>query len=273
MIGRLSFIVITLFWVTMNVLLWRYEFGDRNEPGSMVPVEMVWRRILNAPDHSTLQVMHHGRKIGYCRWTPNVGQEKSTETQTADTEIGPEGMIRKPSGYTIDAEGSISLDQFVSRLRFNCYLKLATNRVWEEFQLRLGLRPNAWEVQAIASEQLVRLRVDDESGQFTRWFSFQELQRPDQLLHQFGGSLLPLTLQTLGIPTASRDLSSLSPGLKWKANVDWLKIGQARVRCYRLRAKLWDRFQVTIYVSTTGEILRFELPDEIVLINDGLLYF
>jgi len=42
------------------------------------------------------------------------------------------------------------------------------------------------------------------------------------------------------------------------------------VRAYRLQTRLLDRFQALIFVSSVGEILRIELPDEIILVNDQL---
>jgi hypothetical protein len=40
------------------------------------------------------------------------------------------------------------------------------------------------------------------------------------------------------------------------------------VRAYRLKATLLDRFHATFYVSPVGEILRVELPNKIVVVND-----
>jgi hypothetical protein len=48
----------------------------------------------------------------------------------------------------------------------------------------------------------------------------------------------------------------------------WITVGHASVRVFRLAAKLLDRFQVVIFVSPVGEILRVELPDEWLLVND-----
>jgi hypothetical protein len=49
-----AFLLIALFWVTMNVLLWRAEYSARDEAGSVVPVGVAWQRILTAPDRSSL---------------------------------------------------------------------------------------------------------------------------------------------------------------------------------------------------------------------------
>jgi hypothetical protein len=50
-----------------------------------------------------------------------------------------------------------------------------------------------------------------------------------------------------------------------------LRVGHTDVPVYRLRTRLLDRFVVTIFVSRVGEILRVELPYDVVLKNDQLL--
>ena len=42
------------------------------ELGSSVPVELVWKKILTAPDPSRLEIMHNGQKVGDCQWMANV---------------------------------------------------------------------------------------------------------------------------------------------------------------------------------------------------------
>ena len=37
-------------------------------------------------------------------------------------------------------------------------------------------------------------------------------------------------------------------------------------------ARLLDRYPIVIFVSRVGEILRVELPDNLVLVNEGLNY-
>ena len=55
MSARLTFFAIAAFWLTMNVLLWQAEYGSHG--GEMdVPPQIVWRKILTAPDASSLTV-------------------------------------------------------------------------------------------------------------------------------------------------------------------------------------------------------------------------
>ena len=79
---RLLFWLITAFFITMNVLLWRSEFGGRSGSGSTVPLETVWHKMLIAPDNSRLEIRHHGKKIGYATWQPAVlGREEQEQRQ------------------------------------------------------------------------------------------------------------------------------------------------------------------------------------------------
>ena len=74
MFNRVYFPLIALFWIVMNTLLWRAEFGGGREFGSAVSPEVVWQKILTAPDDSTLEISLKEKKIGYCRWSANAGE-------------------------------------------------------------------------------------------------------------------------------------------------------------------------------------------------------
>ena len=65
MARKLSFALITLFWITMNALLWRAEFAGK-EVGAEVPVSLIWQKILTSPDDSGLAVheIMDARKFG-----------------------------------------------------------------------------------------------------------------------------------------------------------------------------------------------------------------
>ena len=49
---RITFLIVTAFFVTMNVLLWRSEYGARGHQGSPLPSELVWEKVLTSPDNS-----------------------------------------------------------------------------------------------------------------------------------------------------------------------------------------------------------------------------
>ncbi|MDB6125372.1 MAG: hypothetical protein JWQ71_4365 [Pedosphaera sp.] len=268
MFSRIAFLVIAIFWVTMNVLLWRSEYGGGNRFGSVVPLEVVWQKILTAPDNSSMEITHRGEKIGYCRWSATVQEPVAPKTDT--DEPPPEGMVEILSGYRIDFEGNIGLSDFANRLRFDSNIKLTTNHVWKEFSLRLNLRPSSWEIRSQASEQAIHFKSEDDEGKKEKVLKFADLQNPELLAREFD---LPLPVQLLGsfgLTGNAKNTAPLSLGLAWEARNDWITIGHTSVRAYRLKAKVLDRFPIVIMVSRVGEILRVELPDDWVLVNDQL---
>lgn len=267
--SRIAFLLITLFWVTMNFLLWRSEFGGGNHSGGVVPVERVWQQVLTAPDNSSLEILHHGQKIGFCRWAATVGDEPAPGKANGD-EVPPEGMVERLSSYRINFEGNVGINDVKNRLRFDLELKLAANHAWNEFNLRVNLCPDAWEIHSVAAEQLVRLKTTDEEGKSERILKFSDLQNPDALLRELGAPAGLGLLGALGGPSGSKTGLPLALGLRWEARNDSVTIGHATVRAYRLQAGFLDRYRVTIFVSRVGEILRVELPDELVLVNDQL---
>jgi len=270
--SRLPFVLITLFWVTMNYLLWRSEFKATHEMGSPVPVESVWQKVLTAPDNSTLGIYHHGRKIGFCRWAANVGEELATGQISSD-EFKPEGRVTKLTGYTLDLEGNFSLNETTNHLRFDLNLRFSTNHVWQELYLRGSMRPDSWELRSKAADQKVKLTVEDETGHWEKALTFSELQDPGFLLQEFGGPLGWALLGNIGISGRQNSLGNLGLRLNWAARNDWMKFGHSRVRVYRLQARVLDRFQASVFISRVGEILWVQLPDEIVLSNDAFTHF
>ncbi len=266
MVQRVVFSCITIFWVTMNVLLWRSEYAGSNAVGSVVPVETVWQKILTAPDNSSLEVYHHKKKIGFCRWAAAVTEEASSSGVAS--EEAPEGMVRRATGYRIDFDGNVTLADFPSRLRFNSNVRFTTNHVWQELTLNLNMRPLTWEIRSTAAERALHLRTEDEMTTSERVFKFSDLQNPQARLQDLAMPL-PLPLLNSALPLNS-NFFPLAPGLKWEARNDWFQIAHASVRAYLLEARILDRYPIKIFVSRVGEILRVELPDEILLVNDQL---
>ena len=268
--SRLFFLLVTSFFLTMNVLLWRTELAGRGQPGSTVPPEVVFRKMLLAPDDSRLEIRHHRAFAGSLTWSPSIGEEH-TWGKTISDEPQPEGMIKKVTGYNLLCDGFIVLDAS-TRARFEFHIRLNTNYVWQDWRLRLNLRPapHAWEVRSVAAEQTVRFISEDDAGISERLFNFSELKNPEKILRELGGPFLPGTLMALGIPLHAPSSSALSLGLTWQARNDRLPIGHAHIKGYRLKARLLDRFEAAIFVNALGEVIRVDLPDEIVLMNMGL---
>jgi hypothetical protein len=223
--------------------------------------------VLTAPDSSSLKVFYHGDNIGFCHWTTSVGEDLA---KLKDDALPPEGMIERVTNYRIQLEGNVAVKDLRNRARFDCQLKLTTNQVWQEFNLRLTMRPAIWEVHCVAAEKKVHIKVEDEDGGFDRVFHFAELQTPDGLVSELLGPSAYLAISSLGLLDIPRNGSVPASSLKWDARNDIVRIGPATIRAYRLQAVLMDRFTAVLYISRVGEILRVELPNGIVLANDQL---
>lgn len=278
---RLAFLVITAFFLTMNVLLWRSEFRPQGE-GTPVPLAGVWERILRAPDDSDLEIFQHKKKIGHLRWAANAGELATTNAPAAGDNL-QEGMVRKVGGYTIDIlDGRLDLGADRKRLRFTMNTAFSTNHQWQTFGVQLIQRPLSLDLAASATNETftVSFREGDEAVQ--RTLTFAQLRDPKALLQELAGPI-PLALLTggmlgvLGGSGAAPELTALpafqklSLGVQWDSRQDWLKVGSAKLRCYRLHARLLEKHQITVYVSRVGELLRVELPNDIVLQNTRML--
>jgi hypothetical protein len=271
MFKRATFFTFLMFWVTMTYLLWRSEYLVRNQSGSTVPVSLVWRKILNAPDASSLEITHNGRKMGYCRWSSSIGQELAESKLLTDAAATSAGPAVVTSGTKLELEGKFLLGDDPTRLQVHGELLLATNDEWLEFNLRLALKPDAWEVHSRASDKTIRLRTDGDEGPAEHIYSFTDLQNPLTLLKDFGVSA-PIGMLGMLAPSANPQKGhSLAFGLEWKACNDWFSVGHTSVRAFRLDAAVLDRYRMRIIVSRVGEILRVDLPDGWSLVNDQLL--
>src|SRR5262245_10696628 len=179
---RFFLLVVTAFFITMNVLLWRSEFGARHRYGAPVPAETVWEKVLTCPDNSFLEIRHKGGKIGRAAWTANIGEALSS-SKILNDELPPEGMIQQLAGYTLDFDGNVTLEE-LSRARFHCNLKLDTNQNWQELTLKVSLRPFSWAVHASEPLQTVTLTAEDDEGRNERVLTFADLRSPDKLLRE-----------------------------------------------------------------------------------------
>ncbi len=266
MLARTIFAFIVLFWLTMNVLLWRAEFGERSRGGSAVPVEVVWRKMLTAPDSSSLDVLQRGRKIGFCQWTTRV-----TEELAKLDEAPPGGMAEAAAGGRIRFNGSLSGADFADRMRLDCDLRLATNYNWQEFSIRLNFNPVLLEIQAVAASQTVRIKVAGGDQTFERVLGFSDLRDPHALLNELNVPPAAGLPGSAGWPALPPGAGWPGLGLKWEAYSDKLVIRHEPVRVYRLQTRVLDRYPIVIFVSRAGEILRAELPEGIVLLHDRLI--
>ena len=263
MSGRITFAAIALFWVVMNVLLWRAELGGGRETAAEIPIETVLERVLDAADDSVLTLRHHGEAIGQVRWNPSIVEGIGDTNTTANL---PEGMVRTPSGHLLDVELNLFGDTPSSRWRVLSHVSLNTNHVWRDLSLRLIQRPNLWEFTAVNGEKTVRLRTEEGHTASEQTFALSDFANPLALMGPYA-ALLPKNLLP-GVPLPGA--TGVRPSIAWSARNDWLRVGHNRVRVYRLKVKLFERFEAVAYFSRAGEMLKVTLPDGLVLVNEAL---
>ncbi len=270
--SRLWLVVVALFWGLMNLLLWRSEYGDAASLGSSLPVEVVWRKILETPDASGLEIRQKGKKIGFCRWS--VIQETpvdfEADLEPVDGQDELDGMIEEILGFQIQLEGNLSTGTEEGRyLRFGLSTQLeADAETWTEVDLRIGKKGNWLQLDARRDRDDVRFSHLFEGNQSEFSFSFEDLRNPSALLSGLG-----VPLPWVGMPRLAGmpgfNLADLQLGLEWEAGSEFVTIAHTRVRVYFLRANLFEKQSVSLVMSRAGEILRAELPNDIVLVNES----
>ena len=253
MTSRIAFAVISVFFVVMNALLWRSEFGDKDH-GAALPVSVVWEKILSAPDDSHLEVIHKGKRIGSFRWSANALEAAATGKVANPDEI-PEGQIKKISGYTIDiAEGALFMDDKAKRLKFQMSSEFTAQHTWKKVEITAVHKPTVFEITASSADESLHFKVREDRELFERRLTFAEMRQPEKLLQELGESMQARLL--VGALTGgmffSQDKKNFSLGLAWEARNDTLRIGSSRLRVYRLQARLFDRYQIVAYISQIG---------------------
>lgn len=269
---RLYFPLVALFWVIMNVLLWRSEIGDPAGLGQPLAVEAVWDRILTAPDESPLVIFVKDRRVGRCRWLPTVGEE-APPADAGETAFAPEGRVSRITGYRLDFDGTLRLEETPGPpWRFRWEIEFGPDKRWQTIRLELTRRPARWEVSADAATEKVTLRVGDGPEAWERTFDPEELRSPEAILRKLG---LPapmsgwLAALGVGLPAGG---TGWGLELRWEAYQDWIRLAHARTRVFRLRARLFEDQYLEVLLSRVGEILKVELPGQIQLLNEGFAW-
>ena len=124
----------------MNFLLWRSEYGWRNHVGAKVPVSVVWQKILTAPDNCGLQILHHGKEMGRCQWSANIGQELTAGKMLTD-DVPLDGPRKNPPATASSPRAISPSSTGPTRLGFTIDITFTTNRDWQEFSASFKLRP------------------------------------------------------------------------------------------------------------------------------------
>lgn len=261
MIYRALFFLVGAFWVTMTFLLWRVEYSARGS-GVIVPTDLVWRKILTAPDASSMNIYQDGERTGFCEFSTSV----ETEMAKLDEDTPPPEGVLARAGYQIRLNGNTSLGDFTNRLRFDAHLQFSANRQWRELNVKVSLRNLSVEINSFAARENVHLKIISDGSIIERDVAFSELQNPGVLLSAFGGNLDGGLTGFFNLPMLPSPADA-AQNIHWEAHRARLKIGGEPVSAYRLETRLLDR-PIVIYASTLGEILRIELPNGLVATLD-----
>jgi hypothetical protein len=249
--ARLIFFAIAIFWLTMNALLWHAEYGA-NGSDTPVPLELVWRKILTAPDASSLSVYQNRERMGYCEFSTGIGQQMAL----ADGDKPPPDSLVKAAGYQLHLAGNVSFGDFTNRFKFDGRVQFSSARQWRELNLKIISRLAGLEIHSVVTNQSVHVKITAEGDSTERDLSFADLQNPAALIRAFAGNAADAWLGVLDLPDFTA-LAAQKP--VWRATRTRVKIGSAAVPIYRLETGALGQ-SVTVDVSTLGEVLRVQLP-------------
>ena len=262
---RLVFPVILLFWLAMNVLLWRAEYGDTDR-GSRVSNDVVLNKIFNAPDASNLRVSQNGTLLGFVHWEIIPDEVYFSGTNQ------PVGRVESIKGYTLALDGRIQIELIKMKLRFTLRAALDAKLAWQSVSATIDLPPSTWEFAAAATNQVLRVKHDGALGQWERSTPLGQLRNPAALLEPFAGPVFAPLLKPLLPPAAALGQATGAPfelGLEWAAYNDAIRLGSTRVRIYRIEAKLPGERVITVLVSRVGEILQVTFPGQLEFTNES----
>ncbi|MFQ3167926.1 MAG: hypothetical protein ACI8QI_000459 [Limisphaerales bacterium] len=262
---RLIFPVILLFWLAMNVLLWRAEYGDTDR-GSRVSNDVVLNKIFNAPDASNLRVSQNGTLLGFVHWEIIPDEVYFSGTNQ------PVGRVESIKGYTLALDGRIQIELIKMKLRFTLRAALDAKLAWQSVSATIDLPPSTWEFAAAATNQVLRVKHDGALGQWERSTPLGQLRNPAALLEPFAGPVFAPLLKPLLPPAAALGQATGAPfelGLEWAAYNDAIRLGSTRVRIYRIEAKLPGERVITVLVSRVGEILQVTFPGQLEFTNES----
>ena len=262
MIPRVAFILVVAFWVTMNGWLWRAEYGSRNS-GIPVPLDLVCRKILTAPDTSSLSVYQDGQRMGFCAFSTSVEQEMA---KLNEDQPPPEGLVAS-AGYQIRLTGNVAFGNFTNRVKFDGRVQFSPRREWRELELKLSTHSATVEIDSLATNQTVSVQMTNSDVNISRVFTFADLQNPGTLLRALGDGTGGGFWSGLDLSVLPPGVAALAPDITWEARRVRLTMGREAVSAYRLETRVLGQ-PIVVYVSTLGEILRVDLPGGITAILD-----
>ncbi len=252
MTARLTLLAIAAFWVTMNGLLWHQEFGAHADT-TPVPFDLVWKKILTAPDASSLSIFQGRKRVGYCEFSTSIGKQM---VELDDDKL-PAAELPARAGYQVHLSGNFALGTFTNQIKFTGQLRFNQQRTWRELTLKIAARQTTVELHSLAARQILHLKVTDAGAMMERNLTFAELQNPNTLLRIFLGDAGDPFPGGMEFPTLAP--AAAAQKISWTASRTRVRMGTETVPVYRLETGALG-YNVTVDVSTLGEILHVELP-------------
>ncbi|HON09188.1 MAG TPA: hypothetical protein PLW02_13910 [Verrucomicrobiota bacterium] len=271
MINRIVLIVVCIFWLVMNLVLYRYEVGDKNKYHSSVPIETVWKKVLMSPDQSSLEIFQSGRRIGNCRWIAGAGEEQMRKFLQSEEGEPTKNVIEKPNFYTIDFDGSLAIKEVKGNIRFYFFAVLPDEKSWSNVNVRVSFEKMNIIVNASSSNETVSIRIETPDNLISRRFTFAELSNPANILQSVGGPIGLLFLPELTSITKTNASATSKINLDYKSYYHNMTVGTTTLWVYRVEVSLFKRFTAAINISKAGEVLKVELPNNIELINEAFV--
>lgn len=239
MLWRALTAILVLFWAVMTGLLLRNVYFPDHSVLAEVPPKLVWDLFLNqAAMHSnTLHVYHHQSKLGHANFhvlkSPKPGRDgltlyRLTASGGVDTPMG--GGVKVSAGWRIEAD---LLDgEELTGLR----LDMTTADTGRTVVLR-------WQEGAAAPELKVRDKGDvvlDTRGALA-------LAGLGSQAGLFGGLL-------------GRGEDGTPPGLEMTAREGLMDLAGRQRRCFVIRLKIFNNYEVQALFTEVGELARVDLP-------------
>ena len=177
------------FWLVMNLLLWRSEYGG-GVSGNPLPVEKVLSRILETPDPSELDIyLGNEKRVAadgwWFRWEKKawMAAEKDQEGDVDLEAAEMAGLIQDIHAYAISLDGQLQWEDQPRRIRFMIQLDLSSDRQWVSLDGKVGMAGTWVHIHARRGKETFAIELDEEDAQTARieW-SFDELRDPETAL-------------------------------------------------------------------------------------------
>ncbi|MGB0579102.1 MAG: hypothetical protein ACPGVU_05305 [Limisphaerales bacterium] len=291
MLKHLPLALITIFWLVMNVQLYRKDFQAADIAGGKVPMNLVWTKMLRSADDSFLYIFHGKKRLGDFRWSTDVvdfiaqnpdelEDDAEIDLTEEDTIFMTDGMVLSPGNYNVEIRsGRINLREY-GTVNFEMLANFSTNNTWSSFELTLRQRRKLVQFTANATNETITVTMNADGSEFLRELTFDDARSPQKLaaamlgdspVMGFAGGLLaglstPETQQSFGLDQMVKlAMNSL------EARQDWLHVGHSRLRVYRISIRLPNQEEIAIQISRAGEIMRVKMPNGIELRNNRLI--